>query len=262
VGFDTQTTISGGRSATGQVVELPAYENDVLNALARTGGLPGPDAVQEVLVFRGARQGNDGLPAMAAETLAVPCDPLHLDPMLAGGAAVRIPLQVRPGMPPTFNRDDIILKTGDIITIRARKPELYYTGGLIPAGEFQLPYDRDVSVVEALLKSRAPVVNGGVNTSNLSGSIVNVGLGNPSPSLVAVIRKTPNDSQIVIRVDLNEALRDPHQNIFIQAEDVLILQENTDEAFTRYVTTVFQMDLFFRWLDRDDAIGTGSLVVP
>ena len=34
----TETTIGGGRRSVGQILELPAYENDVLNALARTGG--------------------------------------------------------------------------------------------------------------------------------------------------------------------------------------------------------------------------------
>jgi hypothetical protein len=165
-------------------------------------------------------------------------------------------------MPLDVADEDIILHTGDIVTIRNREPELYYTGGLIPSGEYQLPYDRDMSVVEALLKSRAPLVSGGVSTSNLNGTIVTDGIGNPSPSLLSVIRKTPNGSQIVIRVDLNEALRDPRLNILVQAEDVLILQENTDEALSRYFSRQFQMDLFFRWLDRGDAVGTGTVVGP
>ena len=31
-------------AGTGQIIDLPAYQNDVLTALARTGGLPGTDA--------------------------------------------------------------------------------------------------------------------------------------------------------------------------------------------------------------------------
>ncbi len=41
------------RRGTASVVELPAYENDVLHALALTGGLPGEDARNEVWVLRG-----------------------------------------------------------------------------------------------------------------------------------------------------------------------------------------------------------------
>ncbi|MBW3542019.1 MAG: polysaccharide biosynthesis/export family protein [Planctomycetes bacterium] len=44
------------KRGTGRVVELPAYRNDVLNALAETGGLPGIDAENVVYVIRGARR--------------------------------------------------------------------------------------------------------------------------------------------------------------------------------------------------------------
>ncbi len=258
VGFGSETTISDGRSATGQVVELPAYENDVLNALARTGGLPGPTAKQEVLIYRkGRREQNDEPTDLQSKSAA------DLERALRGGGEViRVPLVMRPGLPPAISRDDIILKTGDIVTIRAREPELYYTGGLIPARETQLPYDRDVSVVKALLMAQGPLVNGGVSTNNLSGSIVASGLGAPSPSLLSVIRKTPSGSQIVIRVDLNDALRDPRHDILVQAGDLLILQENTDESLTRYFTSIYQMDFFFRYLNRADASGTGSVILP
>src|SRR5262249_32856175 len=35
--------VGQARRGAGYAIELPAYENDVLNALARTGGLPGTD---------------------------------------------------------------------------------------------------------------------------------------------------------------------------------------------------------------------------
>lgn len=45
-----------GRSkrGTGRVVNLPAYSNDVLHALAETGGLPGLDAENSIYIIRGA----------------------------------------------------------------------------------------------------------------------------------------------------------------------------------------------------------------
>src|SRR5690606_38237799 len=42
-------TLAGGR---GEIIKLPAYQNDVLHALARTGGLPGPDAKNEIKILR------------------------------------------------------------------------------------------------------------------------------------------------------------------------------------------------------------------
>jgi protein involved in polysaccharide export with SLBB domain len=48
------------KRGTGFAVDLPAYENDVLHALAQTGGLPGLDAVNEVVIERGSfQEGSD-----------------------------------------------------------------------------------------------------------------------------------------------------------------------------------------------------------
>ena len=47
----------GTRRGAGYSLDLPAYENDVLNALSRTGGFPGTDAVNEVLIYRGSLSG-------------------------------------------------------------------------------------------------------------------------------------------------------------------------------------------------------------
>ena len=46
------------KHGTGTIVDLPAYENDLLHALNETGGLPGLDAKNEVLIMRGGF--NDG----------------------------------------------------------------------------------------------------------------------------------------------------------------------------------------------------------
>src|SRR5205814_9191583 len=42
------------KRGTGAVVSLDAYENDLLHALNATGGLPGLDAKNEILIFRGS----------------------------------------------------------------------------------------------------------------------------------------------------------------------------------------------------------------
>ena len=43
------------QSGRGFVLQLPAYKNDVLNALSQTGGLPGINAKAEVRILRGNR---------------------------------------------------------------------------------------------------------------------------------------------------------------------------------------------------------------
>jgi protein involved in polysaccharide export with SLBB domain len=257
----TETTVGGGRRSEGQVLELPAYENDVLNALARTGGLPGLESTQEVIIQRGYWNPRTGVvPGAGAGAGSFP---------LAAPAAgedrprvTRIPLRIRPGESVTIDPEDVILQNGDIVTIRGREPTFYYTGGLLPSGEYPLPMDYDLTVVEAVLKSRGPLLNGGLNANNLNGAVVGGGLGNPSPNQLTVLRKTQGNGQVTIRVDLDEAVRDPRQNLLVQAGDILILQESPDQAVSRYFSAILQGNFFIRWLDRGDAQGTGSVVVP
>ena len=254
----TETTIGGGRRSVGQILELPAYENDVLNALARTGGLPGLESTQEVVIQRGywnVASDPQGARALGGSAVAP-----------AGGAnrprITRIPLRIRPGQPIEFTPDDVILNTGDIVTIRGRDPAFFYTGGLLPSGEYPLPMDYNLTVVEAVLKVRGPLLNGGINASNLTGALVGAGIGNPSPNLLSVVRKTEGGGQVNIRVDLDEAVRDPRQNILVQAGDILILQEAPDQAMSRYFSQIFQTNFFVRWLNRGDAQGSVSVVAP
>ena len=86
--------------------------------------------------------------------------------------------------------------------------------------------------------------------------------GNPSPSLVTVLRKTPGGGQVPIRVNLNQAMRDPRENILIMPGDMLLLQETPSEAVTRYITNVFSLDFVGEILNRGSAASTATVVVP
>ena len=48
------TELNRFKRGSGYQVTLPAYKNDVLRALSLTGGLPGIDAVNGIVIFRGA----------------------------------------------------------------------------------------------------------------------------------------------------------------------------------------------------------------
>lgn len=54
-GAERQDTffLGAGRRGKSYVVDLPAYENDVLHALAESGGLPGLEAKNEIVILRG-----------------------------------------------------------------------------------------------------------------------------------------------------------------------------------------------------------------
>lgn len=211
------------RQGAGFELEIPATEADVLSALSLTGGLPGIDAKDDILIYR------------KKKTLgphANPEDSMHAEPQ-------RIPLKVRKGSPHGILPRDISLGDGDIVVVENREPEWYYTGGLMFNQEIPLPYDYDLTVVEAVSRIGGPMLNGGFGGANLNGNIVSTGLGNPSPSLLTVLRQAPNNQQVAIRVDLNEALRDPRENIIVKTGDILILQETTGESFARYISNVF-----------------------
>jgi len=107
------------------------------------------------------------------------------------------------------------------------------------------------------------VVNGGVNNINFSGTLLQQGIGFPNPSLVTIIRQTPDCGQVTIHVDLNKALRDPRERIVIQPRDMIILQQTVGEAITAYLSTsVFKFNLLGTFIRQKDLIGTGSATAP
>ena len=73
--------------------------------------------------------------------------------------------------------------------------------------------------------------------------MIRPGIGNPSPSALTVIRRTPGGGQVSIFVDVNRALRDPRERIIVQPDDILILQETVGEAISRYVADVFNFNI-------------------
>jgi protein involved in polysaccharide export with SLBB domain len=261
--FSRSAPISPRRGqGTGTIVELPVSEADLLSVLAQTGGLPGPDAVNEIIIQRGyGEPGNWPNTDHLRDCARGDCADSE-DDGGNGSQIIRIPLRLPPGSDPPFRDEDIILHSGDIVFIGARDAEVYYTAGLLPAREIALPRDQDLGVVEAVLRIGGPFINGGINSNNLNGAIVGSGVGNPSPSQLTVLRRTPDGRQVNIRVDLHQAARDPRENILVKAGDVLILQENTDEAFARYVSQVFDFSIIARIINRGSASGTASVVLP
>jgi protein involved in polysaccharide export with SLBB domain len=252
------------RRGAGYAIELPAYENDVLNALARTGGLPGTDAKNEVIIQRGSYSA-----ATFAAFANCPDPAALLAQQQAAGPGqdgapqtIRIPLRLRPGTPPPFKPEDVILKDGDIVFIEARNTELFYTGGLLPARQFILPRDYDLDVLQAVAAVAGPLVNGAVNFNNLSGSIQQPGLGFPSPSQVTVLRRTPGGGQIPIKVSLNRALRDPRERVLIQPGDFLILQQTMGEALAQYTISNLRFNFFGTLVNRRDFLLTGTYTAP
>jgi len=254
-----EEVVGGTRRGTATVLDLPAYENDVLNALIRTGGLPGLDAANEVIIQRGYFDVTQAPAATVDNYYAAGGYQFRTE----SGAkrCVRIPLRMGPCDALPFSPDDVILGPGDIVFIEARGADLFYAAGLLPAGEYPLPRDHDVDVVEAVALIGGPMLNGAFGGNNLSGALIQPGIGFPSPSLLTVLRRTPC-GQVTIRVDLNRALRDPRESILIKPGDILILQETPQEAFGRYLTNVVTLNFVWEMFRTSRSSGVGTVVVP
>jgi protein involved in polysaccharide export with SLBB domain len=247
------------RKAAGFSLQLPAYENDLLTALTRSGGLPGLEAENEVIIERGVYSGTSSPDVGGAGCTA---EQMIRDVQGRGNETLRIPLRLRPGQSLDIRPQDVILQNGDVVLVRARRNEYFYCGGLLPSRIFPLPRDRDLNVLQAVALVGGPLINGGVNANNLNGSLVQSGLGFASPSQLAIVRTTPTCGQITILVDLNRALRDPRERILVQADDVLILQQTVNEGFAQWFTTNFRFDFTGFLVRQRDFIFTSMGTMP
>jgi protein involved in polysaccharide export with SLBB domain len=140
-------------------------------------------------------------------------DPVQTIPLSSDSQIVRLDL--------TSEKDKQLvtqgfrLANGDTISIDDRKVKPIYVVGMVgKPGEFQLPVDRDLRVLEAV------GLAGGVDRNSL-------------PDKVLVIRQRPDGSGVVaVRVDLNQAKKDNSQNIRLMAGDTVSVEE-TVMSYTR-----------------------------
>lgn len=179
------------------------------------------------------------------------------------GRVTRIPLRLPKGQLPAVPPEDVILGSGDVVFLEACDHQLFYTGGLLPPAAHVLPRDHDLDVVEAVSLVRGPLINGAFGGSNLSGDLIRPGIGNPNPTLLTVVRRTPGGGQVPIKVDLAHALNHPEERILVQAGDVLILQEQPEQALARYFSqTFFNFNIFWRVFTSRNATGVVDVSAP
>ncbi len=236
------STESGIGASSGGLVKLPAYQNDILHALVETGGLPGLNARNEVKVLRVStadkRKRAEFLREFWQQQEAARLDPCSCPPSLPDDPAVlRIPLRVKPGVVPKLTAEDVTLQDGDIVYIEARNSEVFYTGGMLPAGQHKLPRDYDLDALQAMAMAGGSIGgsgNGGQGGGGMGG-IGGFGLNTSvPPGLLYILRKTPCDGQVAIEVDLAQAINDPKARPLIQPGDTLILQYKCEEEIINF----------------------------
>ena len=234
------------QSASGSVVKLKAYQNDILHALVETGGLPGVNAKNEIKVLRASladqRKRAEFMQQFYAQQRAAMLDPCNgcPPPLPEDPSVLRIPLRVQPGVIPNLSPEDVTLEDGDIVYIESRETEVFYTGGLLPGGEHKLPRDYDLDVLGAI-----PIAGGnvsGANNQRQGGAQALGGIGNLSgvpPGLVYILRKTPCNGQVAIEVDLASAINDPRQRQLIQPGDIILLRYKCEEELLNFGVGTF-----------------------
>jgi protein involved in polysaccharide export with SLBB domain len=225
------------QSSRGFVLQLPAYKNDVLNALSSTGGLPGVNAKAEIRILRGSRLDSARHDQQLSEFYRThsPSEfPYGAMPQISDESnSIRIPLRLKPGQIPSFTVEDIILRDGDIVYVDTRETDVYYTGGLLGGGEFPIPRDYDLDVLAAV-----SIAGTGIATTTRSGALGGAAQNVPPTELI-VLRQIPGDRQLAIRIDLNDTINDPRQRILVKAGDTLLLRYNPQEEVINFASNVF-----------------------
>ena len=229
-------------------LELPIGENDLLHALTETGGLPGLDAKNEILIYKAGFAGSAERDALVASLnngvgpngcrIPLPDDP----------NVIKIPIRFFPNELPRFTEQDIILGEGDIVMVQSRNREKFYTSGLLGGGEFRIPRDYDIDVLQAI------AIAGGSYGGSSGVSAIGARGGNPyggagggslPPSRAVVLRKLPDCGiEIPIEVNLKHALTDPSQRLIIQPEDTIVIRYTFCEEVANVALNLFQVNYF------------------
>jgi protein involved in polysaccharide export with SLBB domain len=226
----------GDQSASGSVVKLPAYQNDVLHALMASGGLPGLNAKNEVMILRASkadqRKRDEFIQNFYQQYYCNP-DPCGCPPPLPDDPSVlKIPMRLPPGVVPSFTPEDIILEEGDVVYIESRTAEVYYTGGLLPGGEWLIPRDYDLDVLGAMGLAGSGI--GSLQNRGGGGGFGIGSVGGVPPGMLYILRKTPCDGQITIEVDISRATTDPRERPLVQPGDTLILRYKPCEELLNF----------------------------
>lgn len=225
------------------VVDLPAYENDVLHALSASGGLPGIDALNQVWILRTVHAPGEQIDAAKRSIESGKDMGEVLTDLRPVATATKIPLRMCHDQPLPFSPQDVILRDGDIVFIEPRVADVFYTGGLMPGGQIPLPRDHDVDVVEAIALAQGSVGGPG-GVSGASVFRAGAGPGNViPPTRVLILRKLPNGEQLPIRVDLNRAMRDSKERIIIQPGDLVMLHYKPGEIAANVALNFFNFNV-------------------
>ncbi len=156
----------------------------------------------------------------------------NFDPTIENSQIIKIPVRLAPGETLDLTEEDITLYDGDIVFIDNRDTDVYFIGGLLGGGQYSLPRDRDLHVLEAVsLAQGQNSARAGVTGLQSSGGVSALNRDvTPGASRLIILRQVGCQQRVTVEVDLYKALRYPHENILVQPSDMLILQYTPIEA--------------------------------
>ncbi len=223
--------MAGMSRGTATSLELPAYRNDVLEALSQTGGLPGLNAKNEVVILRKAYSeafsktdymDDDFNVGRAQSQVADRYNETGaINDLSAELGIVRIPLRVGPNeTPPQLTSEDVTLYDGDVVYIQSREAEVYYTGGLIKGGVYPIPRDYDLDVMGAIATAGGTIgASAGAAANNATSRV-----GSLVPASRILVLREVNGKQYAIQIKQKDMLSDPSQRILIEPNDVILVE--------------------------------------
>lgn len=230
------------RQGQTKTLELKAYENDVLHALSETGGLPGVEAKDQVVVLRGAMNNPAGQDVYQR---ALRDRQARGNLFTASNNAVTIPIRIGPNdPPPNITPDNIILGNGDIIFVESRDSEVFYTGGLLRGGQFPVPRDYDLDVLGAIAMAGGSVAAAAGSSSNTGAFSTNrSGVGSLFPPTRVIVLRMVQGQQVAIELSLKKAMVNPQERVLVQPNDFVLLEYTEFELFMNILLNNLNLNL-------------------
>ena len=226
--------MAGVARGTARALELPAYRNDILEALSLTGGLPGLNAKDEVVILRKAYSDEfsdkDYMDKDAGYAMSEVArrynESGEITDLNSDLGVLRIPLRVAPNeQPPQLTSEDVTLYDGDVLYIQSREAEVFYTGGLLKGGVHPIPRDYDLDVMGAIATAGGTVgASVGASAGSVSGKVSSI-----LPASRILVLREVQGRQYAIQMRQRDLLRDPSQRILIEPNDVIIVEYTSAE---------------------------------
>ncbi len=249
------------RRWSGTTLYLEPKEASVLTALMRTGGLPGIDAMNEIWVMKGiGKDAMDQNEDLALRDIPMVRELTGNSPMMVprdDSQLVRIPLHHKLGEGLPFEPDDVELGDGDVVFLPRRDGDHFMTGGMLPAGRYPMPRDRDLDILEAIAICTGPAYGParGTGSPNFEGG----GGGLIPPTDVVIVRRTDECEQIKIYVDLKKCLEDPSERVRIAPGDLIVLHFKKRELAGNLALNLFNLNFT---ISRVIGANASRVVVP